>query len=282
MRWLVAAVLWFGICARLAAAEAEAPKKEAVASPSSLESAFFPVRTDGIPTRIEREVLGVIVQEVTLALVRTRGTVSEYRLTLRLRNPSRQALHSDLRLILWGEEKPIVAFDIRTEDRGMMIPPRSGVRFVSQFDLDKETRITRLSLVPLPPQTLVVRTDQPVPLTTPPVQEEQGKPTETPSPSAQTQQAPQASEGQQQPTPDALRQQQEWLRYQAEIARMYRPRILIPNVNAWGNLMSIGPYGPQYGLGDGLFLNTPYGVVPLQTLPPAIYPYPMWGVPVGP
>ncbi|MBI3944800.1 MAG: hypothetical protein HY321_02700 [Armatimonadetes bacterium] len=276
MRWIIAAALWLSVSAALVAApEGDALESETPAVEAPPATEFFPVRTDGVPTRIERDVIGVVAQELTLAAVRARGTVSEYRLTFRVRNPGRRAAHADLRLILWGEEKPIVAFDIRTADRGAMIPPRSGMRFISQFDLDRETPITRLSVVPLPPQTLVVRTDQPVPLAP---QGDQPGPVGQPGPTAQ--EPPQGGEGQSL-TPEQIRQQQEqWMRYQAEVARMYQPRIMIPNVNAWGNMTGIGPYGPQYGFGDGIYLNTPYGVVPMQSVPPVIHPYPMWGLPM--
>lgn len=248
MRWVMIAVLCAGLSGALAAAEEAASARAGDAAAESLKpTEFHPLRDNGTLVHLEREILGVVVQDVMLAQRRTRDNVTQYRLTIRLRNAGKEPQSSDLRLVLWSEGKPAAAFDIRTQDRGTLLPPRTLMRFVSEFGLPKGTVIDHFSVVPLPPRLVPTSTEQPVPV----------------APSAALPSTPSASgDGQ----PLTAEQREQLARYQAEMARLYAQQMALPNQTAPGQLQGIGPYGPQYLApgGGGVFMVTPNGAVLLQ------------------
>ncbi|MDH7570611.1 MAG: hypothetical protein QHJ73_13600, partial [Armatimonadota bacterium] len=89
---------------------------------------------------------------------------------------------------------------------------------------------------------------------------------------------------QQQPTAEQLeelRRQQELAMWQAEMARMYQRTLPVPQRNALGTFVGIGPLGPQYtiGGGDTVWIQTPNGLMPAHQLPQMVNPNVMWIVP---
>ncbi len=260
-------VLLLGVAAASGSASGETPGGATRAAPTG--TSFFPVESATGTVRVNQEVLGVLVQDFQLQHRRTRQGKREYRLTLRLRNVTGQPVVPTLRVLLWSGEKPAVAFDIQGDARQIRLPPKHVRRFRGDFKLDAGVRLTRLSVIPLPPHAIRVRLDQPVPLDAPPEEEVAD---------AEGQSPPKEDSA---PATDAERQrQEEWARFQEELQQLYPPEQRIPPADALGRLSGFGPYGPLYrvleGPFRGLYIQSPTGWVPGHWLPQQVDPRQMW------
>lgn len=250
MRWKIAiAFSAFFLGTLVGSWSAEAPAAKDAATPVKAME-FFPITPGSGLQRVGQEMLGIVIQDVGVSALKTRGDTQEYRLRLRVRNPGRQPVSANVRIVLWGDAKPLAAFDIRGGDEGVFLAPRTVTRFSGDFKLAKDVKVSRFALLPLPPRTPLARADQP--LANPPAKTEEGKT-----------QAPEL-------TPE---QQQQMARYQTEVERRYAQQAQIPGVNGMGQFMGIGPYGPTYGVpGGGMFVPAPSGWVDVRGTPSLVNP----------